>query len=308
MGTIITLAILGLIAIAGIALALVSKGNFEDSYGDGISKKAVFGGVGGVALVAFLLVFAFSSFTNTSARTVGIVTEFGKATGTVSPGFNTVAPWAEVTEFPTSNQTLDLDATDNTEEHKANPVVIKFLGGGEGDVNVNITWQVQNDDKAVQLWNNWKDFELVKSNVVNPRGQSAVAEVFGALKPEEATDGAKIPQYNKAVQDKLNAMLASSGITVENVSIKRINVSAAIQERINKQVEALADQQTATTKQGTAKIEAETNNISKQQLDPNVLAKMCYDVTNNWNVAKNGPLPANWSCAGGTLPMTIKAN
>jgi regulator of protease activity HflC (stomatin/prohibitin superfamily) len=305
MGTIVTLGILGLIALIFIALAITNKGRFYDS---DVSKRAAFGGIGAGFTVITLIVFVLCSMTNTSARTVGIVTEFGKATGTVSPGLNWVAPWADVTEFPTSNQTLDLDATDNTDEHKANPVVIKFLGGGEGDVNVNITWQVQNDDKAVQLWNNWKDFELVKANVVNPRGQSAVAEVFGALKPEEATDGAKIPQFNKGVQDKLNAMLASSGITVESVAIKRINVSPAIQDRINKQVEALADQQTATTKQGTAKIEAETNNISKQQLDPNVLAKMCYDVTNNWNVAKNGPLPANWSCTGGSLPMAIKAN
>lgn len=297
MGTIIFLGILAVFALGGLAFTLTNKGHWKDYRGKELaSKRAVFGGITALFTFIFLLVFVLSSVSYPGQRTVGIVTEFGKPVATIQPGFNWTSPWAEVTEFPTSNQTLDLDATDNTDEHKANPVVVKFNGGGEGDVNVNITWQVQNDDKALDLWRNWKDFELVKSNVVNPRGQSAVAEVFGALKPEDATNGQRIPEFNKSIQEKLNTALASSGITVENVAIKRINVSQAIQDRINKQVEDQADLNRSRIKQDTAKVDAETNRIAQQNLTTEVMRNKCLDVSNNWNVAKNGPLPANWNC------------
>jgi regulator of protease activity HflC (stomatin/prohibitin superfamily) len=294
MGAIIFLGIFALVLVIGIATAMVGRG---DTRIGGILAAVV-------AAILFGITFVANSVTNVEARTVGIVTEFGKATGTVSPGFNWVAPWASVTDFPTSNQVLDLDTTDE-DPGSGHNVAVKFKGGGEGWVNVNITWQVQTDDKAVQLWNNWKDFELVKKNVVNPRGQGIVAEVFGRYAPEDATDGQRLPDFNKEVMDSLNKTLASSGIVVENVAIKKVDTSGPIQERINNQVKALADQNTSRIKQDTAKIDAETNKIAQQQLTPEVLANKCLDIVNAWDFAKNGPLPAAGIC-GGSIPL-VKA-
>src|ERR1044072_970353 len=84
-----------------------------------------------LALIAGVIWFSNSAF-NVEARTVGVVTEFGKAVDTVEPGFHFLPPWAEVTEFPTSNQNLDLDGSDGDDQ--GTPVPVKFDGGGTGSV------------------------------------------------------------------------------------------------------------------------------------------------------------------------------
>ena len=308
MGTIVVLSIFGLAFIVLAVVAFSNRNKVTDNSSEffdrGVSKAKIWSVVAAVPLVVFILIFLFSSMNYTTARTVGIVTEFGKATGTIQPGLNWTAPWADVTEFPTSNQVLDLDATNDGPN-----VTVKFKGanggGGSGFVNVNITWQVKNDNEAVKLWQNWKEFEAVKDNVVNPRGQAAVVEVFGRYTPEEAIDGNKLQQFNDEVKQSLSTALDSSGISVENVAIKRVDLSPEIQDRINKQVQAQADVQKAQIEQQRAQIDNQTNQLRQQSLTPEALIRTCMDVTNAWNVAQNGPLPASWNCfSGTTLPLS----
>jgi len=296
MGTIISLAVLAILTFGALYNLFRTKGHYD---GD-IPKKGVWGAITGIFAFAFLLTFVLCSTINTNARTIDIITEFGKATGTTQPGLNWVDPWAEKTEFPTSNQVLDLDATNDGPN-----VAVKFKGGGSGFVNVNITWQVQNDDQAVKLWQNWKEFDSVKNNVVNPRGQAAVVEAFGNYTPEEAIDGNKLEQFNADVKANLERELNSNGIIVENVAIKRIDLSPEIQDRINAQVKAQADVAKAQIEQQRAQIDNATNQLRQQSLTPEALIRQCLDVANAWDVQKNGPLPASWNCfTGTTLPLT----
>lgn len=302
MGTIITLGIFGVITLILIVLAFFAKGKVVDT---NVSTRLAFIGAAIVPGVIFGLIWLFSSYTNVPARTVGIVTEFGKATGTVGSGLNWVAPWAEITQFPTTNQALDLDATDGN--NVGAPVGIKFDGGGAGSANVNMNWQIKTDNDAVNLWNNWKDFDLVTTKVVNQKAQTVVAEVVGSYSPEDAVKGSNIPVISQQIKDKLNADLASDGILVENVNLKKVDVDPAIQDRVNKQVEAQANLTRAKTLQDQAKVDAETNRIAQQQLTPDILANKCLDIVNNWDVAKNGALPAGWSCSGSNQSLVIPA-
>lgn len=307
MGTIITLSILAVLALISLIMVIKNPSMTIDNK-TGPTRKLwliptiAFGG-------AFVLIWIFSSYVNVPARTVGIQTSFGKAVGTVSPGLNWITPWSEVTEFPTTNQTLDLDATDNTDASKAAPVGVKFLGGGAGAVNVNMNYQVKSDDAAVKLWENWKEFDLVKEKVVNQKAQQTVAEVFGKYTPEDAVKGENIPVLAAAIKESVNTKLAVDGIVVEDVNLKKIDLDGPIQDRINKQVEDQADNNRAVIKQQTAKTDAETNRIAQQNLTDPVLKNKCLDITNNWSVAKNGPMPANWQCGvAGGLPLTVPAN
>lgn len=286
---IVLLAILGLVAL--VALGAVFTVQREDR-GIAIGAAAFCGAV-------FAAVWIFTSIVSIPARTVGIVTSFGKPVGTLTPGMHWTAPWQSVTEFPTSNQVLDLDATNDGPN-----VAVKFAGGGSGWANVNITWQVESDERAVKLWENWREFERVTQNVVNPRGQSAVVETFGAYAPEEAVDGTKLQDLNREIKDTLQHKLGASGITVVSVDIKRVDLSKEIQERVDRQVQAAADVRRARIEQDKARIENETNKIRQQSLTPEALVRYCMDVANNWDVTKNGHLPANWNCLGGEeLPL-----
>ncbi|PXY33577.1 hypothetical protein BAY59_10875 [Prauserella coralliicola] len=295
MGIIILLAFLGLALGAAILAMFLCKGKTYH----GTSYRLISGVTAAMAGVALVAVYIFTSLTSVQARTVGIVTSFGKPVGTLSPGIHWTAPWESVTEFPTSNQVLDLDAT-----NEGPNVAVKFAGGGSGWANVNITWQVESDERAVSLWENWREFDAVKENVVNPRGQSAVVEVFGAYTPEDAVNGTNLQDLNRRIKETLQDKLTTSGIHVVSVDVKRVDLSQEIQERVNRQVQARADVNRAKIEQERAEIEEHTNRIRQQSLTPEALARYCMDVANNWNGAKNGQLPANWNCMGGSsLPL-----
>lgn len=315
MGTIIVLAILALLFLTSAFMAITAKPmevtvEGRNRYDDTTTKTIyprrywliptiIFG-------VAFGLTWLFNAYTNVPARTAAIQLSFGKAVGTLSPGLNWITPWSDTVEFPTTNQTLDLDATDNTDASKASPVGVKFLGGGAGAVNINMNYQVKSDDAAIKLWENWKEFDLVKEKVVNQKAQSTVAEVVGKYTPEDAVKGENIPKLNAEIRESLNAKLVPDGIIVETVNLKKVDLDGPIQDRINKQVEDQADNNRAVIKQKTAITDAETNRIAQQNLTDPVLKNKCFDITNNWNAAKNGPLPANWNCTGsGTIPLSV---
>jgi regulator of protease activity HflC (stomatin/prohibitin superfamily) len=292
MGYTIFLGILGLIALAVLVSGFLSKPDSERRGYDDLPVRKILLGVGAGFAVLFAGFLIGGSMENVNARTVGIVTEFGKATGTLSPGLNWVAPWADVTEFSTGNQSLDLDATDGN----GGNVAVKFAGGGAGAANVNINWQVQDDNKATKLWENWKEFDIVADKVVNKQAQSVVYQVVGHYAPEDAVKSDNVAKINQEIKDQLNNVLATSGIRVENVAVMRIDLSPELQDRVNKQNQAVTDQQTAKTQQETAKIEAGTNEIKQKQLTPFTLMDKCLDIVNKWNVQNNGPMPAAGVC------------
>lgn len=294
--------ILGLVAVWLVISVLV----FAFARDEDIKIGAMGSGIAAVIIGA--IVWVSFSFSTTPARNVGIEIEFGKATDTLTPGLNWVAPWAEVENFPTTSQVLDMDATDNTDSSKANPVNVKFKGGGAGAVNVNMNYHIAKDDDAIKLWNQWKDFDAVKNNVVNQKAQSIVYQIMGQYAPEDAVDGTKVANLNEEIKEKLNASLAPDGIVVENVLVKKVDVDPTIQDRINKQVSALADKNTESIKRDTANITAEKNRILNQSSTGQSLADKCLDVVNNWNAQKNGALPAGFSCLGASsVPLTVPA-
>lgn len=295
MVAIVFLGIFGLIALTFWALTFLSRGHFRMDRTD-VPKARVFAPIAGAFTVIFALIFVFNSANYAEARTVGIVTEFGKPVGTVNPGLNWLAPYADVTYFPTSNQNLDLDGTDG----QGTPVSVKFQGGGSGNVNVNINWQVENDGKAQQLWANWKDFERVTNDVVNPRVQSKVAEVFGTYTPENAVKGDMLADIDTKIKDELNKSFAKDGIQVEMVAVKRVDPSPEIQDRINKQVQAEADVKRSEIEQQRAKVDNDTNKLREQSLTPQALTNRCLDIVNSWDKNKNGDLPSTFNCGMGS--------
>lgn len=299
MGSVIFIGVLLLIGLIGLVVAIVSKNN--DNYE--VSPRAVGGGVAGVFLVIALIVYLASSIFSVEARTVGIVTEFGQATGTVNPGFNFLAPWAEVTEFPTSTQNLDLDGKDGDGEGKA--IQVKFENGGTGYVNVNVNWKVKGNDEAINLWKEWKEFDKVKDQVVTKRVQTHAAAVTGNYEPQEAIKSVNYSKIADSVKAELNKELAGRGVEVTDVNVTGIDVDDATQARINKTAAAEADVATAQANQDRAKIDNETKRLTQESLTGPALIDQCLKTVNSWDVNKNGPLPAGFNCFGGSIPLAV---
>lgn len=248
-------------------------------------------GFAGVFLAILAIVWISNSIVYVEKRVVGIVIEFGKPTETLDSGVAWVAPWAELAEFPTTNQSIDLNGTDGGDS-----VALKFDGGGSGWANQNAVWQIESKEKAVSLWENWKEFDKVGQNVVRPALIEVTAAVIGAEDPKEAVKSSNLVRYGTQIKDKLSERLSKYGIRIEQINMIRVDVDQTIQERINRQVAAVADVERSKTEQERARIDNETNALRQQSLTPNALVRECLDVTNRWNVQQNGPLSTAWNC------------
>lgn len=279
--------------IGGVTLA---KARTEDG-------KVVGGILATIGSLVAVLVFVLGSITSVPTRTVGIVTEFGKAVGTVDSGFHWLSLWSEVTEFPTSNQTLDLDASDGS----GKVVEVKFEGGGTGYANVNIVWQAQDNKSAVTLYNNWKEFNLVGEKVVEPQTHTIVSQVVGKYAPEDAIKSENNKKISDDILSALNTLFNSQGIKIESVAVKKIDVDRVIQERINRKFVADQNIEIARKDQDRAVIEEATNKAKEKSLTDGALRAECLEITKLWDDDKSGPLPANWSCGVSSLPLTIGA-
>jgi hypothetical protein len=92
---------LALLLVVGVLGALLTKlaATTPERRAHGGRLAIVFG-------VLAALVLALGSFTMVSTRNVGVVTTFGKPTGTLSNGLHIKAPWQSVTEM---NGTIQID-------------------------------------------------------------------------------------------------------------------------------------------------------------------------------------------------------
>ncbi len=282
----VIICILLLLAVVAFVISRVVEGQEDRTMTLGVSF--------GLALLTGIVLVA-TSFSYVEARTVGIVTEFGKPTGTVRPGLNMLWPWASVTSFPTSKQTLDLDSTDGNGPN----VEIKFAGGGEGKVNLNITWRVESDDKAVKLWENWKDFDRVTNDLVSKNVPQNANSVLGTYTPEAAIKGENIEKISEQINAALDKRFIADGIKVDTVSIKTISLSPQIQSRVDRQNQVTTDLETSKIEQERAKIDSETNKIRESSLSDRAQVNKCLEIINSWDVAKNGQLPALLTCGLG---------
>lgn len=286
---IVLLGIFGLVAILG------GIGAFASTESD--AKAAGFGALG-FGLIAFAVTWIFSAGFYVEARTVAIITEFGKPVGTAGPGLNWAAPWKEVTDFPTSSQVLDYDNTDGS----GNPVSIKFKGGTTGALHSNQNWSVMSDDKATKLWENWREFEKVTTNVVDPTMRSVTAKVMGDYTPTEAVKGENLTKIDADIQKAANEQLADYGIKVEKVLTKRVDPDPEAQAQINRQNALDAQLKATTTEAEIAGKQAETNARLERSLTPEILAQNCLDILKNWDQGRQGQFPA-WNPCVGNLPQ-----
>lgn len=285
---IVFLVIFALLALAGLAASFSS---------DSEARSFGFGALAlGVILLGGTLVISSSFYVE--ARTVAIITEFGKSAGTAGPGLNWAAPWKEVTDFPTSSQVLDYDNTDGS----GTPVSIKFKGGTTGTVHSNQNWSVMSDDKATKLWENWREFDKVTTNVVDPTMRSVTARVLGNYTPTDAVKGENMVKIDAEILKAANDELDDYGIKVEKILTKRVDPDPEAQAQINLQNALDAKLKATVTEGEIATKQAENNAKLERSLTPEILSQNCLDILKNWDQARQGPFPA-WNPCVGNLPQ-----
>lgn len=299
----ITLAVVFLIV-----LALAGVGRLLAQTDDGKS-----GSLALAVFMAFLLVVTTIGFsaTTVSARSVGIQTSFGKYVDTLDNGFHWTTPWSGVEEFSTLAQPLTVKdqavSFAGTRVKDANGVETVSGSGGSGDFDGQILWAIDPSGKgAEKLWEKYRSYENVRDNLVDKAFREAGRVQIGKFNPVEAKDGSNLRPINEAVLADLKETLAPRGIVVDTVTITDIALGESAQNSLNRIVEANANTERAKSEKERASIDAETQGIRDASglNTPTAIQRYCLEVTNSWDTAKNGPLPAGWSCAS-SAPFVV---
>src|SRR6185436_16172766 len=245
MGAIIFLAVVAIVFLIAVGSGLAMRSS---------SDKAVAFGIAGTVFILFWAVWIFSSVFYVEARSVGIVSSFGKPNDKPADvGLNISTPWSEVTHFSTGNQPMDFDG-----DQKIGFKLTNADGSADGEawINFNGSWQIAGDDKAVELWKDRKEFDRVKNEVVLPLAQSATVGVMGKYSADDANNSANVAKFNVELMTEINKALNPKGIRVESIAVRSVDLSDKVKERLERKNADKVETERAVIQQGTAKIEA----------------------------------------------------
>jgi regulator of protease activity HflC (stomatin/prohibitin superfamily) len=307
--------VLGLVALLLIAGAVLSEEKFAPLVGLG------------VVIVVFLVFTGFSSITTVDARSVAIQQAFGRYQDTLGPGLQTKAPWSSTEEFTTRLQDVDLNSKDGGKDSvyvafsapkqtDENGKVIAgqtdVAGGGNGNINAVVRWYInpdQGNNGAKALWEKYKTFEDVKTRLVTSESQQAVTDVANDYTAGVASVNQTM--IGDAVKVNLANRLKPYGIIVDSVAIKGVDLDGPTKASLQRIVDNINKTQAAKEEQKRAQID---NQITEERAKAGTLSeanmqRYCLDVVNNWDVSKNGPLPATFDCSlgGGSKNVLVGA-
>ncbi len=124
--------------------------------------------------VIALFVVILGSTTIVSARNVGVVTTFGRPSGTLSNGLHWKAPWQSVTE---------MDGTIQIDNHTGESATTVRLGNNStAYVDNSVRWRIQ-PAAADELFLDYRQFANVRDNLVTRELRAALNEVFADFDP-----------------------------------------------------------------------------------------------------------------------------
>lgn len=279
---------------------------------DGISRGAWRGLLAATLGIIALMLFA-SSATTVPTRSVGVVTSFGRPTGSLTNGFHLVAPWADVEKFDASVQTLKMDGVGKGD---TTPCVTVRLGNQTtACVDTSVQWNIRPDGDVVELYRRYKNFDNIETNLVERQLQHALNVAFDTYDPLAAING--VQSGNALTLDELaaNARTAleagvGNGITVLSLTIPLIHYDADTENRLRSYQQALADTRIAEQRKKTAQQVADANNIlsgSAATKDPGVQYQNCLNLIAD--LAAKGQLkdlPPTFNCGqAGSTPVIV---
>jgi len=245
--------------------------------------------IGGVLIAVSALVLVFASMTVIEAKNVGVLTTFGKPSGTLASGLHLKLPWQQVTE---------LDGTKITNKYEGDRAVEVRIGDGTtAHVKTAIRWSIV-ADKADEIYADYRSDdvnETVNESLVETVFSNALNQVLGDYNPTanlrvvnpDAEGSAAIsfvPDYDDLaakVTASMEQRVADVGgyIKVDFITISGLKLSDTTQAKINEFQAEVAKTQVALQKKATAAAQAEANKTLSDSVsnNPNVLVSRCLD-------------------------------
>lgn len=311
----ILLTILGVIALAGgVVLAIFGM---EGQYRDSSAVRKIGGAV--LALVGLIVGAIGISLFTVDARSIGIETKGGKYVGVLTPGRHVLAPWADVEQWTTRNQTIQFagdDGSDRENFRDESSVSVRLGNQSVAQVDMNVTWAVADSggdlakqtDRIKQLWAQYKTFGDMSRDFAVVTARAASGDVFNVYDPFSSLNSAKadnpyVPnsEWSSKITDKLRPLYEARGLTLVSVQVVQVGYDKDTEAKIKQYSQKVADTRIA---EQDVKVAEQQALASKQRSTQ--AASGCEALIRDLAASdqlKN--LPIGWQCPGNPGPAVV---
>ena len=245
----------------------------------------------GAFLLGIIMIVA-SCTVAVPARTVGVVTAFGKPTGTLSNGLHLVKPWEDVEK---------MDASLQTNRYTGDSAIgVRLANQSEAKADASIQWQLREED-AEQMYLDYREFERIHNDLVDREFRASVNAVLASYNPLDAEAIAKggidLNEYADDIKKDMQKRMGKS-VEVRSVALPIINYDEDTQRKIDQLQSEVANTRAAEQSKKTAKEIAEANEIMRRSLSDEVLSQRCIEAAE-----KVGAAPVGCVNGSGATPL-----
>lgn len=238
-----------------------------------------------VALVG-LTIIALAMTVVVPARTVGVVTAFGKPTGTLSNGLHVIKPWEQVEK---------MDASLQTNRYTGDSAIgVRLANQSEARADASIQWQLREED-AEQMYLDYREFERIQHDLVDREFRASVNAILARYNPLDADaiaeGGIDLNAYAEDIKADMQKRMGDA-VEVRSVALPIINYDEETQRKIDQLQSEVANTRAAEQSKNTAREIAEANEILRKSLSPEVLSQRCIEAAEKVGAAPVG-------CIGG---------
>ena len=202
---------------------------------------------------------------------------------TTEAGIHFKAPWQDATNWDIRNRLInfyrDAEYSYDNGSYNGATVTINDSSGTKADCDVQVIYSI-NPDMVQTLYAEYGTQEAYVSSYVSNDVRQTTRDCAGQFSTIQLLTDKE--SFANSIQETLNTRWADSGVVVESVSVQDIRYADSITDAYANAQSAQVEQQAATNRQETARIdgetevikaqkEAEANEILTQSLTPEVL-------------------------------------
>jgi prohibitin 1 len=256
---------LGIVALGGLFLLIKPIPVEDDAGGESNLPSRI---VGGIALAISVVILAFMSVASVGATQVGVPITLGKPGASLSPGPHLVLPWTSVKTLDVKTQGINMD----------DDASVRTITSDRIQVPIDVTLFISvNKEKAPELLLTVGEDYVEK--VVLPVARGEIYDQGAKFSSENIQNQREA--YEKAIKDNLKPTLATRGINLEKVELRKIQIPDEILNNAQAKISAEERQKRAKIDAETAQIEAAGKAKSNEILS-NSITKNPSIICNNF--------------------------
>lgn len=259
----------------------------------------------GLGLITALFMM-FACLTTVPAKSIGVVTSFGKPVDQMDSGIHFKAPWHKVTRLDGTIQTNSAIGSEgdgpDSEDYDIGDVRVRLGNESIATVRYTIRWRIKLD-QAQRLYSEYRGMAKIRESLVTREMLDATNRVLGKFDPLAEIKGdtnagtSDFGDYANEIKERVQNSEDGQRIEVISVSLPLVQYDKGTQRKLDAYQQQVAATRVAEELEQTNRAQARANKALSDSIsnDPNILVKQCFDTLDA--LADKGKAPAaGFSC------------